>query len=304
MGCSSIENIFLPDSINFIDTFAFSSCDKLKSINLPIELTTISGSMFHGCSNLESIYIHKNITNIAIGAFNWCDNLDKIVVDSENTVYDSRDNSNAIIETATNKLIVGSNNTIIPESVTVIGDHALHGRIKLKNIYIHKGISSIGTNAFGRIPSVEKIEIDKQNPTYDSRDNSNAIIETATNKLITGCKNTVIPNTVTIIGRSAFWYSTNLEKIDIPSSVVEIETSAFNNCTSLGEVNIANGLTKINLWSFGSCTNLESIIVPESVVTINKNSFGGSNNLKTIYYKGTATGAPWGATNATVIKDY
>ena len=58
------------------------------------------------------------------------------------------------------------------------------------------------------------------------------------------------------------------------------------------------------MGSFGICTNLESLIIPGSVTTIQRNSFIGSSNLKTIYYKGTATGAPWGATNATVISDY
>ena len=65
------------------------------------------------------------------------------------------------------------------------------------------------------------------NVIYDSRNNSNAIIETETNTLITGCTNTIIPNTVTCIRSGAFSDQVNMTSITIPNSITNIENTAF-----------------------------------------------------------------------------
>ena len=80
------------------------------------------------------------------------------------------------------------------------------------------------------------IVVDKENSVYDSRDNCNEIIETTTNILIFGCKNTIIPNSVTGISGSAFYNCTGLTSIEIPNSVTGIVWSAFSGCTSLTSI--------------------------------------------------------------------
>ena len=78
------------------------------------------------------------------------------------------------------------------------------------------------------------ITVEEGNNTYDSRNNCNAIIETATNKLIVGCKSTVIPDNVTTIGYKAFkGCSFKLTSITIPESVTMIEAEAFWDCLEL-----------------------------------------------------------------------
>ena len=72
---------------------------------------------------------------------------------------------------------------------------------------------------------------------YDSRNNCNAIIETATNTLIAGCQNTIIPNTVTSIWEYAFKNCTNLKSVTIPGSVTGIPEGLFYGCTNLQEIN-------------------------------------------------------------------
>jgi hypothetical protein len=66
-------------------------------------------------------------------------------------------------------------------------------------------VTSIGDMAFPDCTGLNSITVEKGNTKYDSRDNCNAIIETNTNKLIAGCKNTTIPNSVTSIGERAFY---------------------------------------------------------------------------------------------------
>ena len=87
--------------------------------------------------------------------------------------------------------------------------------------------------------------VENGNTKYDSRNNCNAIIETATNTLISGCKNTIIPNSVTSIGSHAFYRCTGLTSVTIPNSVTTIGNYAFYGCTGLTSVTIPNSVTSI-----------------------------------------------------------
>jgi hypothetical protein len=89
--------------------------------------------------------------------------------------------------------------------------------------------------AFENYSGLVSIIVDSDNRIYDSRENCNAIIETATNTLVVGCQNTIIPNSVTIIGERAFRGST-FTSITIPSSVTSIEYLAFFECDSLDAI--------------------------------------------------------------------
>lgn len=83
--------------------------------------------------------------------------MESIVIDPENEVYDSRDNCNAIIETASNKLVKGSNKTVIPNSVTSIGGRAFSGCSNLTSISIPGNVNSIGNAAFSGCPRLETV---------------------------------------------------------------------------------------------------------------------------------------------------
>ena len=98
------------------------------------------------------------------------------------------------------------------------------------------------------------------NPKYDSRNNCNAIIETETNTLIVGCKNTIIPNTVTEIGDEAFYECSSLTSIIIPNLVKSIGSEAFWGCSSLKSITIPNSVTKIGDYAFCDCVGLTSVI--------------------------------------------
>ena len=75
--------------------------------------------------------------------------LTEIVVENGNPKYDSRNNCNAIIETESNTLIAGCKSTIIPNSVTTIGDRAFQSCTGLTEITIPNSVTSIGFGAFG-----------------------------------------------------------------------------------------------------------------------------------------------------------
>ena len=268
-------------------------------------VTSIGKYAFSSCTGLTSITIPNGVTSIGVGAFNACSGLTSIIVDKNNPKYDSRDNCNAIIETKTNELIAGCKNTVIPGNVTSIGEGAFRGCSGLTSITIPNSVTSIGVIAFEycsgltsiTIPNsvtsigegaffscsgLTSIIVDKNNPKYDSRDNCNAIIETKTNELIAGCKNTVIPGNVTSIGDWAFLSCSGLTSVTIPNSVKSIGTCAFDDCSGLTSITIGNSVTSIGNCAFDDCSGLTSIKIPNSVTSIGRSAFSGCSGLTSI----------------------
>ena len=226
-------------SVTSIGSNAFSS-KGLTSVTIPDNVTTIESSTF-AWNNLTSITIPNSVTTIGDFAFR-------------------------------NNLLT---NLVIGNGVTAIGGSAFVGN-NLASITIPDSVTKIGGSVFIDNPNLTSITVSPNNKVYDSRDNSNAIIETSSNTLILGCKNTVIPNTVTAIGGSAF-VGNNLTSITIPDSVTTIGVDAFAS-NLLTNLVIGNGVTTIGNRAFRS-NNLTSITIPDSVTTIGVNAF--ANNLLT-----------------------
>lgn len=209
---------------------AFKDCKHLTTVTLPNTLTYIGKNAFANCISLTSINIPSNVNQIMEHAFYGCGGLKSITVDEGNSTYDSRDNCNAIIETATNTLIRGCAETRIPNSVTQIGDYAFNSCRGLTSVFIPKGIEKIGYYVFADCPDITSIIVDEENSHYNSRENCNAIIETERQLLLTGCAKTTIPDGVTSIADGAFWGATNLFTVTIPSSVSMIWNASFFGC--------------------------------------------------------------------------
>ena len=144
-----LTSIKLPSNITWIGEEAFEGCSALASIRIPNSVTSMGNNAFSNCSGLTSVTIGNGLTSIRENNFfTGCSNLTSIVVESGNTKYDSRDNCNALIETSSNTLIIGCKNTIIPNSVTSIGDDAFYGCSGLTSVTIPNSVTSIGWCAF------------------------------------------------------------------------------------------------------------------------------------------------------------
>ena len=147
----------------------------------------------------------------------------------------------------------------IPSSVTTIGDGAFQGCSGFTGtLTIPSSVTSIGTWAFSSCSGFTGIVVENGNPQYDSRNNCNAIIN-ASNTLVAGCQNTVIPNTVTTIGDGAFRGCTTLTSVTIPTSVTRIDFWAFSGCTGLTTLTIPGSVTNLGNYAFAFCGNLTEI---------------------------------------------
>ncbi len=304
-NCTSLPSVTLPDSLVSIDELAFYYCASLVGITFPSSIVSIGVRAFCDCSSIENVFIPRSVANIGEGAFSRCPKIESMSVESGNAVYDSRNNCNAIVETATNTIIAGCNNSHIPLSVTSIGAFAFQG-CQLRSVDLHNGIvaigngafslcellstiaipksvKSIGENAFGNCNNVKSIVVSPLNDTYDSRNNCNAIIETQTNRLINGCNSSTIPNTVVSIENYAFWGCELVTSMIIPNSVTMIGDYAFENCWSLTSMTIPNSVTAIGDFAFYVCSNLVSLTISNSVTKIGDGAFFGCSSLASVY---------------------
>ena len=147
-SCSGLTSVNIPNSLKWIEKGTFAGCKNLTSITIPNSVTLIGKEAFESCSGLTSLTIPNSVTNIGDGAFRGCSGLTSITVEEGNSTFDSRDNCNAIIETSTNQLILGCQNTKIPNSVTSIGERAFYGCSGLTSLTIPNSVTSIGYYAF------------------------------------------------------------------------------------------------------------------------------------------------------------
>lgn len=158
-NCHNLVSVCIPESVTSIAANAFYDNRNLESLNIPEELVTIGDRAFYGCEKIRSLTIPRNVTSIGKFAFLYCHSLSRIIVDSDNSVYDSREDCNAIIETGSNTLILGCSVTDIPESVISIGDYAFYGNKNLSHVTIPKGVVSIGKYAFYECENLVNITI-------------------------------------------------------------------------------------------------------------------------------------------------
>ena len=214
-----------------------------------MSVTSIGEGAFEGCTGLTSVSIPNSVASIGYGAFHGCSGLTSIVVKSGNTCYDSRDNCNAIIETATGTLIFGCQTTIIPNSVTSIGDYAFHGCTGLTSMTIPNSVTFIGEYAFSRCSGLTSI---------------------------------TIGSNVRTIGKRAFYYCSGLTSVAIPNSMASIGDGAFRHCSGLTSVTISNSVASIGYGAFGNCTSLTSVTIGNSVTSIGEEAFEDCNKLLTI----------------------
>ena len=224
--------------VDKIGDYAFVDMANIKSVVIPPSIKSIGNFAFHGCISLSDLVLSEGLTSIGNNTFVGC----------------------------------GFTSLSLPSDLEVIGNMAFGFCDNLKSVFLPASIAKIGQTPFKGCKTLKNISIEEGNTVYDSRDNCNAIIETESNKLITGCKGTIIPPTVSSIGECAFQQCYGLEEIFLPKSITEIKGGAFYYCTDLEQISLPEGVEIIRANAFCK-TGLKSVTIPSTVHIIETAAF-------------------------------
>ncbi|MBQ8064342.1 MAG: leucine-rich repeat domain-containing protein [Prevotella sp.] len=256
-NCQNLKAVEMTSNISSIGRGAFSNNSLLETVTFKEGLKSIGSNAFYGCNSLSSISIPRSVESIGDGAFAANSLLTSIVVDSENTIYDSRNDCNGIIESSTNTLIAGCKTTVIPDGILAIGKSVFSQCHGMKTIEIPSSVTSIGEKAFFWHFDLEYI---------------------------------TIPSSVSAISSEAFAYCDKLSSISLPTGLKTIGQNAFHYCKKLGEIEIPETVEVIEKGVFSGCTILASItsriLIP---FEINESVFDGISEQAVLYVpKGTS----------------
>ncbi|MDE6472030.1 MAG: leucine-rich repeat domain-containing protein [Clostridia bacterium] len=242
-------------------------------------VTNIDNYAFRNCSNMISISISPNILSIGSFAFDGCTALKGVYI----TDMSSWCKIN----------FKGS----LSNPLEYARKLYLNGEL-VSNLVIPADITSIDYYAFYNCEDLTSITVEPNNSVYKSQDN--CLIEKQNDRLVLGCKNSIIPDYVKSIGSSAFEGCKGLTSIEIPTGVDFIGFYAFANCADLTSIVIPSGVEILCDGVFKNCSSLESIEIPSSVMEIGMSAFSGCRNLKNIELPHGITDIGQGAFNSCV----
>ena len=265
-GANIISNVYengkgiitFDGDVTSIGDFAFTRCSSLTSVTIPDSVTTIGDNAFYGCSSLTNVTIGDNVITIGNDVFYGCSNLTSVT---------------------------------IPDGVTIIGWSAFARCSSLTSVTIGDSVTTIGDYAFRECSSLSKF-----NGKYASDDGRCLIIDGTLNSFApAGLTEYTIPDSVTAIGSSAFYYCSSLKSVTIPDSVTTIGDNAFRYCSSLTSVTIPDSVTTIGGFAFEDCSSLASATIGDSVTVIGERAFAYCSSLTSVYCKAAtpSTGGFW-----------
>ena len=290
-NCYRLNSIKLPIYLKTIGNFAFRNC-SLSSIEFPDSLNAIGNFAFQS-TGISSVFITKNIVSLGLNPFDYCSYLESVVVDEQNPLYDSRNQCNGIIETSSNKLIVGFKRTVIPEGIVTIGTYAFSGCEFNTQPSFPDALKTIEDDAFRNSSGLTHLVLTEGIENLGSYAFASSEIEELT-----------LPSTLKIINSSCFEFN-NLRSVRIPSSVTYIGSGVFcgngeleeivveegnqvyssNNCnvifnTSTGELVQASnnmtfpeGVTSLGWCSFQGLAHVTKLEIPEGVTDLGNYTF-------------------------------
>ena len=309
--CTSLTSITIPNSITSIGDIAFWFCDSLTTITIPDSVAEIGANPFADCNNLQTISVSHNnpyfsiinsalfrkadkclicypggiksetytipqeTTSIGARAFEGRRGLKRVTIPHSVTSI----GDNAFF----NRSTMGS--ITIPDSVTSIGDFAFNNCYSLSSIFIPDSVVEIGTNPFISCASLKSISVSPEHPYFAAIDG--VLFRKADKALISypagiSSSTYTIPQGITAIGDSAFYYCDSLTSVSIPDSVTAIGDEAFYSCSSLTSVNIPDSVTSIGDRAFSYCDSLTSVSIPDSVTAIGNRAFYYCDSLTSV----------------------
>lgn len=241
-GCSQLEHVVFPNTIDSILDHSFDECQRLSSLNLPLSLTHIGDYAFHKCTALsDTLVIPDNVTHIGSAAFRKCSGITNVhLSDALLSIEDFTFNEcSSLIGPIT-----------IPDNVKTIGVEAFYKCSRLSGVTLSQSLTSIKTGAFEQCGSL-----------------SGTII---------------IPDSVVSIDEMAFYSCRQISGIHFGSSLTTIGYCVFGGCNSIVQLDIPNTVSDIGQLAFIDCSNLTRLTLPRNITHIGQSAFCGCPHLTRI----------------------
>lgn len=307
--CGSLDSLYLGECLKQIEYDAFIDCHELKHVVFPATLEQIDWEAFQNGGLLE-INIPRATREIASSAFNCCGDVLSITVDPANTTFDSRQNCNAIVHKNDLRIVRGCQNTVIPTSVTTIGDAAFSCCHGLTTITIPNNISTVESYAF---ESCGLTSVNFPNsivncgaapfsgctglsvPIYNNKffvflpyeySGAYTLPQGPTEIVGAACRErqqltaVYVPAGYSAIGGEAFYYCYALDTASIGEGPTRLPEYCFMGCSSLRGVHLPESLTQIDYYAFQDCRSLLRITIPDAVEVIGHQAFLNCSSLQ------------------------
>ena len=238
-GCTSLTSVRLHDGVTMIGSYAFRECISIASINIPSNVTEIGSFAFYGCSSLKKVYV----SDLAA----WC----KITFDTQ---YANPMNNRA--DLYQDGVLV--TDLVIPSNTLELKDNVFYGCNSITSVKLGNRIASVGSNALNNCRNLSSFS-----GKFASEDGRCLIID----------------------GVLKICAPMGLTSYSIPDSVTEIGKGAFYSCSELINVEIHDGVSKIDYEAFYGCYKLETVTIGSGITEIGYMAFYGSSVLVNVYCK-------------------
>lgn len=326
-NCTALTSINVPETWLIWGSNEFNSCFSLEEIILPTNLQTIMACTFDQCTSIKNMIIPNSVTTIGEEAFDQCESLESVTIP----------NSVITIDDGAFRLCKSLTEMLLPESVSSIGSDAFE-RQSTGNRYpvcIDKVCNSVSGSPWGAedysIHWMKKVGIYSAN-NDGSRASFIANFDTlalaidylnnnSSGRYCISCGDTAeesmpavqmktslyglfLSGSSLTLNPAAFAGNSNLRYISIGIGMQTIPISCFASCQSLATVYIGKNVEVISDNAFAGCTALQNITIPANVEQISASAFNGCFGLTSITVnkpENSISGAPWGASNATVV---
>jgi hypothetical protein len=290
---SPVTSVWIPGTVTFIDSYAFSGCSSLKKVTIPNSVTNIASGVFkytaltnvalpnipiidyfifYGCSALTTIDIPNSVASIRQSAFRGCGSLSglKLPGSLTNIEYSAFQDCCRLTE------------LLVPGSVATIGDYAFENCCSLTNVSLSANLASIGPGAFQSCVGLSSLALPRN-------------VVTIAGGFVVGCSGlatiAVDPLNPAYASAEGVLFDKNLTTLvaypagraagsyTIPSSVTNVGDFAFSDCARLGSITIPNGVLSLGLSAFSGCTGLAGVAIPNTVTTMGADLFSGCTSL-------------------------
>ena len=261
---SYVEQVDFPDSLKTIGKQAFSQCANLKKLAFGDSVETIGEEAFSQCTSLKKVEIPDSVVLLGTRAFVACTGLQEAIV-GDQVQAEKLDWFNSC--SSLQRLVLGN-------SITVVDATAFAWMKSLTSVVIGNSVHTINERAFEDCTSLAEVTFGESLKTISwGAFQRTALVQVQ------------LPNSLEILGSSAFANCKNLTSVTISNSLTKIYNNVFDGCSVLESVMLGDSVKEIGANAFRFCENLTSISIPEGIVSIDKDAFAHCDNLQYTEYE-------------------